>query len=373
MKLQEWNMSILTNVAIWCPSYIWGMEGRHHIAIDQQKFKDGVDIGEKFSFSVEIYDIFGELLNSRKHFFAWDYYFHSSSQAPIPENFISLDGKYRYRHANNIITFQDLLFTRAAQGDYYLRVYVLYNNSTDRIIFSGPLLKILVKSKVNYVGIIKVFPKSNLSTPNSRCNSNTEPVLYDQTYDDEEDQYIIIEPEVNYCIVLVLAHSDGGLLKNEFVGFPNVYLDEYPPAMHALISKEFKDYFKLNQVVGSTDKNGLYYLGFAIKTGAVGAFFVSFDFGTGISIPNPFMTKFNIKSIEILDEPSFTKLKYDDPNKNAHYVGRVFDNKARVKIDVSEGLKSGYVIIAHPKPISNETVALDIIPNSIYDLDSNKN
>ena len=79
-----------------------------------------------------------------------------------------------------------------------------------------------------------------------------------------------------------------------------------------------------------------------------------------------------IKSISILQEPSFINKTFDDISQNAYYVGRIFDIKAKVKVEVYEGPLAGYIVIAQPFNLTNNYLSCDFFATSQFVLDEKK-
>ena len=87
--------------------------------------------------------------------------------------------------------------------------------------------------------------------------------------------------------------------------------------------------------------------------GGIGAYVLFFNFGGWTTLPLPFITENTIKEISIITEPNFNNSSFDDPHQTAFYVGRTFDQKAKVKIDVIEGTKRGYIVLAQAQNVTN--------------------
>ena len=142
---------------------------------------------------------------------------------------------------------------------------------------------------------------------------------------------------------------------------------EYPPIMQAIGGPVRPDgsYFQWKFYNGSkTNEYGYIFLEVMIKHGGIGGYVVAFDFGNCISIPGPFRTNNVLKSIRIESDP----YNYE---KDVFYSGTLFDHPARVRIEVKEGRKDGYIVIAHA--VSDSLIATDIFPQSFVDLEAEDN
>ena len=85
-----------------------------------------------------------------------------------------------------------------------------------------------------------------------------------------------------------------------------------------------------------------------------------------------YKTQNTLKSITIITEPDYRDSTFDNFERKAVYVGRFFDYKARVRIEVTEGPKSGYIVLAQPQNLTDNIFSLDILPQSQFKLDEQK-
>lgn len=176
----------------------------------------------------------------------------------------------------------------------------------------------------------------------------------------------------NYVIGMALINYNTGAIKDKEVIFPLLSFQEFPPMMAAEEGGPF-EYFSISKISSKTNSEGIYYLRLRVEYGGVGAYVPSLDFGSCVSIPFSLITKNTITSIQIEAEPGFRSQEPDSLTDEGYYTGRMFEIKARVRIHVEKGPKSNYIIIAHPKAVTeNSTFSVDILPQSQFDLDEKK-
>jgi len=186
----------------------------------------------------------------------------------------------------------------------------------------------------------------------------------------QDDEYYPIEMGKYYVLAISVADAKLNPVRNIPVKKPYLKFDEHPPSLGNWFT--MYGYVVIEELVNATDNDGYYYLIIGVKNGGVGGYVINLDFGTAVSIPIPLKTESTLKSIQILNEPDFVNTPFDDPELGAFYVGRKFNFKARVRIDVTHGPKYDYVVIAQPYNISENDFSLGIIPHSRYELDEKK-
>ena len=202
-------------------------------------------------------------------------------------------------------------------------------------------------------------------TLNSVNHLNFQP-LWNQKGHNTLQQYFEIEMDRTYVLEIEIGNFEIGPLKNFEVSDPKYVFEEYPPAMH--VFKGPHNYFSIKPIQSKTNETGYYFIEIKISYGGIGAYVVSTQFGTSSAVSHAFITENTLKSIKIEAEPDFINVPFDDEELQARYCNREFDASARVRIDVTKGPKSDYIILAHPVPDLQGTVSLDIFPQSLFQL-----
>ena len=234
------------------------------------------------------------------------------------------------------------------------------------LVVLSPLLKVYVTWPIDYAIITGIAEKDEKFNTENYDQMDFKP-FERQNSDDLHDEYISIKMGQTYIIEMVIGNFGVGPLRNIKVPPPNLIFEEYPPLMHGYGGPH--EYCKISYITSYTNDTGYYFVEMKFEYGGIGAYIASFDFGASVTIPEPFKTENTLEDIKIITEPDFVNMPYDDPELNATYTGRIFNFKARVRIDVSEGPKDNYIVIAHPKSVSDNDISIEVFPQSLYDLD----
>lgn len=214
---------------------------------------------------------------------------------------------------------------------------------------------------------LAVRSKSNPSEDISKLNFQP---LLNRNSNGLAEEYSELEMDTTYVLELVIGTFEDGPIPNFEVPTLLFEFEEYPPIMHA--QEGPGDYLYYRSLQSKTNDTGFYFIEIKINYGGIGAYVGGFDVGTALSIPYSFKTENTLKSIKILTEPDYVDVPFDVPELNATYTGRVFDGKARVRIDVTKGPKDNYIVIAYPKKMGDNDLTLEIFPLTQFDLDEKK-
>jgi hypothetical protein len=310
-------------------------------------FNKGFEINEIFDISLDFWNILGEKADIQNLHFFLGVYFNPLGQADVPYSFVNLtsDAPKIYR---NEVSFKNCRFVRAATGHYDIFVYVSTTTNSFDGFYASSFLKAKVNHLIDIVQLVDAYPVDQKEI-NLLEKARSFP-----TKDLHQQEFIDVKLNQKYNIVLLLYNYATGPIKDTKVEFPPVDYEEYPPMMQAIGGPQ--DYFKITKLQSKTDNEGNYTIQIEIKDGGIGGYVVSLDFGTSISIPIPFKTENTLKSIKIEQEPYiYDKNSLSDDEKVA-YVGQYFDHKAQVRIDVTEGSKAGYIVLAKPVVNNSDTL-----------------
>ena len=331
-------------------------------AYPKDKFESGLRINEKFELRAKTSNIFGKDVDLSKFFFFASVYFNSIiGQGDLPDDFIVLKQDKFYISGGEVI-IPNWYFSRAATGHYDIRINASTRDQLNGVFYSTPLVKALINFDIGYVQLRSI--KFVDDSYEFGTKSILRPVFKELT---EEGEFLNVTIGRTYLMEIVVISINSTLFANQEIGSSSLIYQEYPPSMYAI--KGPSRYFNLKQQSTKTDSNGVIWFESQIMNGGVGGYVISLDFGNWISIPIPFKTENILNDISIVTEPGFINQGNAD---KPIYVGRPFDIKAKVKVNVTKGSKEGYIVIAHPSVISNSIVAFDLFPESQFDLDDKK-
>jgi hypothetical protein len=269
----------------------------------------------------------------------------------------------------NEITFKNVYFQRAATGEYHIRIYL--KDDIDAYIpkITGELIPVYVVSKVDYNFITNLYLADG-SDHNFDVSKLKQIPLKRSNQNDVHDEYIPLKLGQTYVFELYVGNFKEAL-KDVELPEPTLEFEEYPPMMQSFEGNA-TNYVKLTKNSKKTNDTGFYFVEVKFEYGGIGGYVIFFNFGTSISVPQPFITNNPISKIKIETAPDFSKTPFDDPVLEARYCGRPFDHKARIRIIVDEGPKSDYIVVAHPVSVNGSDIAVEILSESGYDLDEKK-
>ena len=328
----------------------------------KDKFESGVMINEKFELRAKAFNIFGKEVDvSKYYFFAGIFYNSILGQGDLPDEFVVLQQGKFYLTGNEIV-IPNWYFSRAATGHYDLRIYASTQDMYNGVFFGTSFVKVLINFNIGSVELKNITFSDD--TFDFGRKSTLKPVFKDLT---REGEYVNITIGKTYIMEVLIADSDFQILRNQDISLASIIYHEYPPSMYAI--KGPSRYFKMKQLSTKTSSNGTVLFETQIINGGIGGYVVSIDFGNWMSLPIPFKTENVLSGISIITEPGFQD---SNNHNNPIYVGRPFNIKAKVKVNVMKGPKDGYVVIAHPCIVTQSIVAFDLFPESQFDLNENK-
>ena len=331
-------------------------------------------MNENFDVKVQLFNIQGNGIKAENYFYFLDIYFNVVGEVDLPYGFVNKTCDQNPRISGSTVEFKNCHYVRAASGHYDLRVYVTTENNKNNIVYKSGFIKTYITNLIDLIGIQNVTEKSKFKYEDhqnevSKLSLNPR-LLSPSNKDSEYVDYLILDMDVSYILTyFVYSYQLESPLINTQIDILGLDILEYPPIMQAMggPAGPQRNYFEYKTYNGSkTNEYGNLFLEVKIKQGGIGGYVVAFDFGNCISVPGPFRTNNNLKSIEIDSEPYNYK-------EETYLAGTSFDHKARVRIEVESGRPEGYVVIAHPVAVSESLITTDIFPQSFVDLESEEN